>query len=90
MGLHRFTHKYYLRTVSKLKSIGRNVRRLRKQIAAMDPKKTYRVYEGKKHLTLTGQQWKNATKPINHEQVDTDLRPSEEGQAQDPVLDIRH
>jgi hypothetical protein len=56
----------------------------------MDPKKTYRVYEGKKHLTLTGQQWKNATKPINHEQVDTDLRPSEEGKAQDPALDIRH
>ena len=49
--------------MSTLKSIGRNARRLRKQIAAMDPKKVYRVYEGKKAITLTGAQWKAATKP---------------------------
>jgi hypothetical protein len=48
--------------MSKLKTIGRNVRRLRKQIAAMDPKKVYRVEDGKNAITLTGAQWKASTK----------------------------
>jgi hypothetical protein len=54
--------------MSKLKSIGRNARRLRKRIAAMDPKRVYRVYEGDKHVTLTGAQWKQAIKTKTDEQ----------------------
>jgi hypothetical protein len=48
--------------MGKLKKVGRNVRRLRKQIAAMDPKKVYRVEDGKNAITLTGAQWKASTK----------------------------
>jgi hypothetical protein len=47
--------------MSKLKKVGRQVRRLRKQIAAMDPKKVYRVEDGQNAITLTGAQWKAAT-----------------------------
>jgi hypothetical protein len=47
--------------MGKLKKVGRNVRRLRKQIAAMDPKKVYRVEDGKNAITLTGAQWKEST-----------------------------
>jgi hypothetical protein len=53
--------------MSKLKAIGRNVRRLRKQIAAMDPKKVYRVEDGKNTITLTGAQWKASTKDNTEE-----------------------
>jgi hypothetical protein len=54
--------------MSKLKTIGRNARRLRKHIATMDPKRIYRVYEGDKHITLTGAQWKQAIKTKTDEQ----------------------
>jgi hypothetical protein len=47
--------------MSKLKTIGREARRLRKKIAAMDPKKVYRVEDGQQSITLTGSQWKQAT-----------------------------
>jgi hypothetical protein len=48
--------------MSTLKTIGREARRLRKKIAAMDPKKVYRVEDGKNAITLTGAQWKASTK----------------------------
>lgn len=54
--------------MSKLKTIGRNARRLRKRIAAMDPKRVYRVYEGDRHITLTGAQWKETIKPKHDEE----------------------
>jgi hypothetical protein len=60
--------------MSTLKSIGRKARRLRRDIAKMDPDKVYRIYEGKQHITLTGRQWKAATKP----NVDADTRHQEE------------
>jgi hypothetical protein len=47
--------------MSKLKKVGRNVRRIRSSIAKMDPKKVYRVEDGKNAITLTGAQWKAST-----------------------------
>lgn len=58
--------------MSTLKTIGRKARRLRRTIAKMDPKKVYRIYEGDQHITLTGRQWKEATKAP---QQDTSLYP---------------
>ena len=49
----------------------------------MDPKKTYRVYEGKKHLTLTGAQWKASTK--HHVDKDTATAKAQQAQPKESV-----
>jgi hypothetical protein len=50
--------------MSKLKKVGRNVRRIRASIAKMHPEKLYTISGDGKGITLTGAQWKASTRKV--------------------------